>query len=150
VTLWLLRHGEAEPRARSDAERALTERGRKEVRKSAEHLRGRELAYILVSPYLRAQQTAELVREALGLALPLTTVDWATPDDSPRMAANRFEQYPGECLLVSHNPLLGSLSGLLLHGHLQQPLGLHTASLVVLDGDIIPGLMHLSGLYHPH
>jgi phosphohistidine phosphatase len=150
VTLWLLRHGEAEPRARSDAERALTERGRKEVRKSAEHLRGRELAHILVSPYLRAQQTAELVREALGLALPLTTVDWATPDDSPRMAVNRFEQYPGECLLVSHNPLLGNLSGLLLHGHLQQPLGLHTASLVVLDGDIIPGLMHLSGLYRPH
>jgi phosphohistidine phosphatase len=150
VTLWLLRHGEAEPRARSDAERALTERGRKEVRKIAEHLRGRQLAHILVSPYLRAQQTAELVRETLGLTLPLTTVDWATPDDSPRSAADRFEHYPGECLLVSHNPLLGSLSGFLLHGNLQQPLGLHTASLVALDGDIVPGLMHLAGLHHPH
>jgi phosphohistidine phosphatase len=53
-------------------------------------------------------------------------------------------------LLVSHNPLLGSLSGFLLHGNLQQPLGLHTASLVALDGDIVPGLMHLSGLHHPH
>jgi hypothetical protein len=30
-----------------------------------------------------------------------------------------------------------------------QPLGLHTASLVVLDGDIAPGLMHLSALHHP-
>jgi phosphohistidine phosphatase len=150
VTLWLLRHGEAEPRARSDAERALTERGRKEVRKSAEHLRGRELAHILVSPYLRAQQTAELVRETLGLTLPLTTVDWATPEDSPRSVADRLEHYPGECLLVSHNPLLGNLSGFLLHGNLQQPLGLHTASLVALDGDIVPGLMHLAGLHHPH
>jgi phosphohistidine phosphatase len=146
----MLRHGEAEPRARSDAERALTERGRKEVRKSAEHLRGRELAHILVSPYLRAQQTAELVRETLGLTLSLTTVDWATPDDSPRMAADRFEHYPGACLLVSHNPLLGNLSGFLLHGNLQQPLVLHTASLVALDGDIVPGLMHLAGLHHPH
>lgn len=149
MTLWLLRHGEAEPRARNDAERPLTERGRKEVRKSAERLRGRELAHILVSPYLRAQQTAELVRETLRLSLPLTTVDWATPGDSPRQAASHLDEYPGECLLVSHNPLLGSLSGLLLHGHLQQPLALSTASLVALDGEPIPGLMQLAGLYHP-
>ncbi|MBD9416028.1 phosphohistidine phosphatase SixA [Pseudomonas sp. PDM16] len=150
MTLWLLRHGEAEPRARSDAERALTEGGRKEVRRSAEHLRGQPLQHILVSPYLRAQQTAEIVREVLGLKLSLTTVDWATPDDSPREAANRLDDHPGECLLVSHNPLLGSLSGLLVHGHLQQPMGLRTASLVALEGDPVPGLMQLCALYHPH
>ena len=127
MTLWLLRHGEAEARARSDAERPLTERGRKEVRRSAERL-----------------------REVLGLALPLTTVDWATPDDSPRDAANRLDSYPGHCLLVSHNPLLGQLAGFLQHGHLQEPLLLRTASLVELDGAAaIPGLMQLAGLYHP-
>ena len=150
MTLWLLRHGEAEARARSDAERPLTERGRKEVRRSAERLRGRPLQYILASPYLRAQQTAEIVREVLGLALPLTTVDWATPDDSPREVANRLDSYSGNCLLVSHNPLLGQLAGFLQHGHLQEPLLLHTASLVELDGAAaIPGLMQLAGLYHP-
>ena len=150
MTLWLLRHGEAEARARSDAERPLTERGRKEVRRTAERLRGRPLRYILASPYLRAQQTAEIVREVLGLALPLTTVDWATPDDSPRDAANRLDSYPGHCLLVSHNPLLGQLAGFLQHGHLQEPLLLRTASLVELDGAAaIPGLMQLAGLYHP-
>lgn len=150
MTLWLLRHGEAEARARSDAERPLTERGRKEVRRSAERLRGRPLQYILASPYLRAQQTAEIVREVLGLALPLTTVDWATPDDSPREVANRLDSYSGHCLLVSHNPLLGQLAGFLQHGHLQEPLLLRTASLVELDGAVaIPGLMQLAGLYHP-
>ena len=150
MTLWLLRHGEAEARARSDAERPLTERGRKEVRRCAERLRGRPLQYILASPYLRAQQTAEIVREVLGLALPLITVDWATPDDSPREAANRLDSYPGHCLLVSHNPLLGQLAGFLQHGHLQEPLLLRTASLVELDGAVaIPGLMQLAGLYHP-
>lgn len=149
MTLWLLRHGEAEARARIDAERPLTERGRKEVRRNAERLRGRPLQYILASPYLRAQQTAEIVREVLGLALPLTTVDWATPDDSPRDAANRLDSYPGHCLLVSHNPLLGQLAGFLQHGHLQEPLLLRTASLVELDGAAaIPGLMQLAGLYH--
>lgn len=151
MTLWLLRHGEAEPRARSDAERALTERGRKEVRKSAERLRGRPLQHILVSPYLRAQQTAEIVREVLGLTLPLAVVDWATPDDSPRVAASHLDAYPGDCLLVSHNPLLGYLTSFLQHGHLQEPLLLHTASLVELDGELaIPGLMHLVGMHHPH
>ena len=150
MTLWLLRRGEAEARARSDAERPLTERGSMEVRRSAERLRGRPLQYILASPYLRAQQTAEIVREVLGLALPLTTVDWATPDDSPRDAANRLDSYPGHCLLVSHNPLLGQLAGFLQHGHLQEPLLLRTASLVELDGAAaIPGLMQLAGLYHP-
>lgn len=150
MTLWLLRHGEAEARARIDAERPLTERGRKEVRRNAERLRGRPLQYILASPYLRAQQTAEIVREVLGLALPLITVDWATPDDSPREAANRLDSYPGHCLLVSHNPLLGQLAGFLQHGHLQEPLLLRTASLVELDGAAaIPGLMQLAGLYHP-
>lgn len=151
MKLWLLRHGEAEPRARSDAERALTERGRKEVRKSAERLRGQALAHILVSPYRRAQQSAELVREALGLSLQLTTVDWATPDDSPRNAVLQLDQYAGDCLLVSHNPLLGSLGGLLVHGYLQEPLALHTASLVELEGESsVPGLMTLKSLYHPH
>lgn len=150
MKLWLLRHGEAEPRARSDAERALTERGRKEVRQSAKRLRGEVIAHILVSPYRRAQQSAELVREALGLDLPLTTLDWLTPDDDPRQVACRLDAYPGNCLLVSHNPLLGQLAGLLLQGHLQQPLSLHTASLVELQGETIPGLMHLAGLHHPH
>jgi phosphohistidine phosphatase len=150
VKLWLLRHGEAEPRARSDAERALTEHGRKEVRKSAKHLRGQRLAHILVSPYRRAQQSAELVRETLGLDLPLTTLDWLTPDDDPRLVASRLDAFPGDCLLVSHNPLLGQLGGFLQHGHLQAPLLLHTASLVELEGETIPGLMHLVGLHHPH
>ncbi|MEO4046644.1 phosphohistidine phosphatase SixA [Pseudomonas sp. CAU 1711] len=150
MKLWLLRHGEAEPRARSDAERALTEHGRKEVRKSARRLRGEALAHILVSPYRRAQQSAELVREALGLDLPLTTLDWLTPDDDPRQVAGRLYAYSGDCLLVSHNPLLGQLGGFLLQGHLQEPLLLHTASLVELEGETIPGLMRLVGLYHPH
>lgn len=151
MILWLLRHGEAQPHARSDAQRALTEQGRAEVRQSAERLRGRSLQRILVSPYLRAQQTAELVRDTLGLDLPLTTLDWLTPDDSPREVANRLDQYPAdELLVVSHNPLLGALAGLLVHGHLQLPFPLRTASLVGLEAELLmPGLMHQIELHHP-
>lgn len=150
MRLWLLRHGEAEPYSRNDAARALTERGRKEVRKSAERLVGENIQHVLVSPYLRAQQTAELVREVLGLRQPLNTVEWATPDDPVREAVDALGAYSGDLLLVSHNPLLGQMGGFLINGHLQLPLALHTASLVLLEGEAaIPGLMNLGGLFHP-
>ncbi|EXF44228.1 phosphohistidine phosphatase SixA [Pseudomonas sp. BAY1663] len=74
MRLWLLRHGEAEPRARTDAERNLTERGRRDVRENAAHLRGRALQAILVSPYRRAQQTADEVRRTLGFEGACETV----------------------------------------------------------------------------
>ncbi|MHB8822509.1 MAG: SixA phosphatase family protein, partial [Pseudomonadaceae bacterium] len=86
MKLWLLRHGEAEPRARTDAERNLTEQGRLDVRAIAAHLRNQPLQTILVSPYQRAQQTAEIVRQELGFSGAFETVPWATPDSDLREA----------------------------------------------------------------
>ena len=40
MKLWILRHGEAEPHARRDADRNLTEHGRQQVLRSAAHLMG--------------------------------------------------------------------------------------------------------------
>ncbi|UVE19275.1 phosphohistidine phosphatase SixA [Pseudomonas sp. LS44] len=152
MRLWLLRHGEAEPHARTDAERHLTKRGRKEVLQSSAQLDGRPLAAILASPYIRAQQTAELVREALGVRVSITTVPWLTPDSSPAEALRHLDEYAErEVLLVSHQPFIGDLGGLLVHGHRQQPLPMSTASLAELDGDIFAaGSMDLLALVHPH
>lgn len=151
MRLWLLRHGEAEPLARSDAERVLTKHGRKEVLKAAGHLAGRPLAAILASPYVRAQQTAELVREALGFAGAIGTAPWLTPDSDPREVLNYLdERGEAELLLVSHQPLIGALAGLLIHGHRQEPLPMKTASLAELEGDLLAaGLMQLRELHHP-
>lgn len=66
MKLWLLRHGEAEAHARSDAQRELTPHGRKEVKQSAGHLPGHGVSKIVASPYVRAQQTAQIVREVLA------------------------------------------------------------------------------------
>lgn len=146
-----MRHGEAEPVARTDAQRHLTPRGRKEASLSAAQLDGRPLAAILASPYVRAQQTAETVREVLGLRLPITTVPWLTPDSSPTEALRELDAFSGELLLVSHNPFLGELGGLLIHGHRQQPLPLRTGSLAELDGEVIAaGCLELLALVHPH
>lgn len=89
MRLWVLRHGEAEPYgARPDPERALTAHGREEVLRSAAQLIGQPLTAIYASPYLRAQQTAQLVREALGFQPELITVNWLTPDTWPQKSWN--------------------------------------------------------------
>lgn len=151
MRLWLLRHGEAEPQAASDAARELTANGRKEVQQAAAQLAGRPLTAIVASPYVRAQQTAELVRSALGFAGKIKTVPWLTPDSDPRDVLKFLDEREGvETLLVSHQPLIGALGGLLVHGHRQDPLPMRTASLSELEGDIpAAGLMELLALIHP-
>ncbi|WP_312391049.1 phosphohistidine phosphatase SixA [Pseudomonas sp.] len=151
MKLWILRHGEAEPRANSDAERRLTSHGREQVLYSAALLLGQPLQAILVSPYVRAQQTAALVQETLDFPQPLRTVAWLTPESSVREAITELEQLGFEhVLLVSHQPLVGALVGMLEHGHLQQPAAMSTASLAELEGDWpLPGLMSLKALSHP-
>ncbi|MBB3104599.1 SixA phosphatase family protein [Azomonas macrocytogenes] len=152
MKLWLLRHGEAEPKVRTDDERALTERGRREVSSSAVHLRGRSLACILVSPYVRAQQSAELVREYLGYTGPCETVPWIIPDSTPNEALPHLDRYDGrELLLVTHQTFVGEFASLLVHGHRSEPLSMPTGSLAELEGEVIAaGAMHLVALYRPY
>lgn len=152
MKVWILRHGEAQSRARTDAERELTERGREEVLRSAAHLQGQPLQRIIVSPYVRAQQTAEQVRQALGFAGPVVTVPWLTPDSDPREVLDSLDAYASEdVLLVSHQPLVGALIGLAVHGHLQQAEPMQTASLAELETDFpLAGAMTLIGVRHPH
>lgn len=151
MKLWILRHGEAQNRARTDAERELTANGREEVLTTAAHLMGQPLRWIIASPYVRAQQTAELVRQALGFADSIVTVPWLTPDSDTRKALDNLDLYASDdVLLVSHQPLVGSLIGLAVHGNLQQAYAMHTASLAELEADLpLAGAMTLEGVRHP-
>lgn len=101
--IWLLRHGDAEQRAPSgsDADRALTEKGRKQAGAA-----GRALAALdagietcLASPKLRARDTATLACEALGLGVELDERLRGGDFDPLELAAGR-----GETLLVGHEP----------------------------------------------
>ncbi|WP_342653019.1 phosphohistidine phosphatase SixA [Pseudomonas sp. F3-2] len=151
MKLWILRHGEAQHRARTDAERELTANGREEVLSSAAQLLGQPLRWIIASPYVRAQQTAELVRQSLGFAEPVVTVPWLTPESDPRKVLENLDLYAADdVLLVSHQPLVGSLIGLAVHGSLQQAEPMHTASLAELEADFpLAGAMELSRVRHP-
>ena len=149
MKLWILRHGEAQAHARTDAERELTEHGRAEVLRSAAHLIGQPISAIIASPYVRAQQTAQLVREALGFVPDIRTVPWLTPDGNPQQVLEKLDT-DENVLLVSHQPLVGSLISFLQHGHQRQPLPMYTASLAELEGECpLAGLMSLVGVKHP-
>lgn len=150
MRLWLMRHGEAQSQARTDAERQLTQRGRAEVLLAAGQLQGRPLQHILVSPYVRAQQTAAIVREALSFAGELQTVPWLTPDDEPETVLAQLAPFEGrEVLLVTHQPLVGALGGWLVHGNRQQPIPMQTASLAELEGEfLLAGGFSLRALVH--
>lgn len=149
MKLWVLRHGEAESHAPSDAQRNLTERGREEVLHSAAHLIGQPISAIIASPYMRAQQTAQLVREALGFVPEIRTVSWLTPDGNPLQVLEKLDT-DDNVLLVSHQPLVGNLISFLQHGHQRQPQPMHTASLAELEGDFpLAGLMSLNSVKNP-
>lgn len=149
MKLWILRHGEAEAHARTDAERSLTERGRAEVLRSAAHLIGQPLGAIIASPYVRAQQTARLVREALGFVPDIRTVPWLTPEGSPEQVLAHLVA-EDNVLLVSHQPLVGNLISFLQHGHSRQPQPMYTASLAQLEGEFaLAGLMSLVSVKNP-
>ncbi|KJZ67077.1 phosphohistidine phosphatase SixA [Pseudomonas fluorescens] len=150
MKLWVLRHGEAEPYGScSDSERALTPHGCEEVLRSAAELIGQPITAIYASPYQRAQQTAQLVREALGFQPDIRTVEWLTPGYSPQVVAEQLVSVD-YALLVSHNPLVGNLLGYLQNGHVQDPEKVGTAGLAELEGDLpLAGAMKLVSIKQP-
>ncbi|POA42969.1 phosphohistidine phosphatase SixA [Pseudomonas sp. MPR-ANC1] len=150
MKLWVLRHGEAVPYGSCpDSDRELTDHGRKEALNSAAHLIGQPLTAIYASPYLRAQQTAQIVREALGFEPEIRTVDWLTPEVDPDRVAEQLVSV-SNVLLVSHNPLVGNLLSYLQHGAGYPPEKVSTAGLAELEhSELLIGSMKLNSLKHP-
>ena len=111
-----MRHGDAEPFASSDRQRQLTERGIAEVKRNALWLcqQVSQFDLILVSPYVRAQQTQALVSEIVDTATRLETLDDLVPEgnaanvhDYIDAAVNLYQ--PKNVLIVSHMPLVSYL-----------------------------------------
>lgn len=110
MNLFVLRHGQAEQYASSDERRALTPEGLSRTRdlllRSVDDLRN--VDRILASPYLRAQQTAQLAAELLDLSIESSEL--LTPNSSLVALSGWLEQQTGKTLLlVSHQPLVSNL-----------------------------------------
>lgn len=151
MRIWILRHGQAEPMAPTDAQRPLTETGRDEAITMARQLAGEPLDAILASPFVRAQQTAALVQQTIGYTRSIATAAWLTPDDDPRQAVEYLgERSETNLLLVSHQPLVSQLVSLLVEGHRRGHYPMPTAGLACVDMDVAAcGLASLSMLLTP-
>lgn len=105
----LVRHGEASFKAPSDFERALTERGELQVRAAADWLAGHwQPEQVLVSPYLRARQTAAAFLDALP-SPSSSEADFLTPDSSLQNLTDRLATMNCQrLLLIGHNPLFSN------------------------------------------
>jgi phosphohistidine phosphatase len=129
--IYLLRHGDAEQEADDDATRRLTEKGERQA-----DIAGRALAALgikldacLSSPKLRAEQTARIACEQLGVEVEIAEQLRGGPFDAAQLAAGR-----GEVMLVGHEPDLSGAVAELTGGRIK----LRKGGLAALE----EGLLH--------
>lgn len=113
LQLWLMRHGIAEDpdHAGSDAGRALTDLGRKQVTAAASWLRERVTVPSLVwhSPLLRTEQTAQAAANALGITLSPQAKSVLAPGMSADRLLDAVSASGAEVILcVGHQPDIGA------------------------------------------
>ncbi|GEM74371.1 phosphohistidine phosphatase SixA [Vibrio sagamiensis] len=140
MKIFILRHGEAEQFANSDAERQLTPRGRAESEVVAQVCKERGFAQfdkVLVSPYIRAQQTWQEISTHFS-AKCLETCEDITPygqSDQVFDFINALIEVENtqSLLLVSHLPLVGYLISEFVKG--MTPPMFPTSGLVCIEFD---------------
>jgi phosphohistidine phosphatase len=108
VNVFIMRHGEAEAKAETDALRVLTQKGRDDIAQMSSSY-GDALAQVDIiwtSYYVRAKQTAELMSE--HLSKPVLIQDFLSPGAIPMEVLNQLEAHRDQTVLViSHQPLIG-------------------------------------------
>lgn len=137
-TILIMRHGEAMPMQADDAGRKLTQHGHQETAKMGGWLQAQYLPTgLLVSPYIRAQQTATEVKANNTFSFEQTCQDMV-PEGNPQVAADYLEtliaMHP-ECnswLLVAHMPIVSYIVDQLCPGNM--PI-FNTGAVAVIDYD---------------
>jgi phosphohistidine phosphatase len=148
MNLYLMRHGIAlpqeDPSVASDAERPLSQKGVKRMRKAAKGVRRLEIPFdaLLTSPLLRARQTAEIVAGALGMDDRLEEISGLAPESTVEhllFSLNRYQDRK-HLLLVGHEPLLGDTLSHLLGGRqkIRLAFDLKKASLCRVEIETLP------------
>ena len=119
MKVFIMRHGEAEAYAPSDEERNLTSHGESQSAKIAQWLMKTHnvtFDYVLVSPYIRAQQTWQTIKPMLNVADAKVEIsDEITPYGNSDDVVEYVKALGSvaeieNILIVSHLPLVGYLT----------------------------------------
>ncbi|MDD5349362.1 MAG: phosphohistidine phosphatase SixA [Chthoniobacteraceae bacterium] len=142
MQLWLLRHADAVSTAALDDARPLSEKGIQQARRVARFCkeRGLQPSLILSSPFLRTEQTARTVAQALHAEL--ISCAFLASGMLPEAAMEELRAYRRfeTLLLVGHEPDLSALAGALLGTGKRGALRMRKAALAGLDiGSLTPG-----------
>lgn len=152
MQVFIMRHGEAEgfltPSSTEDSQRALTSEGQAEAKIMATWFAKNkiEAKHVFVSPYLRAQQTCEII--TASMKADITTLNFISPLDEAKpvhdfidgwlsdyVAKNSDRDLDNESIIfVSHMPLVCFLVAELTQPH-NAPI-FSTGSVAQIDYDI--------------
>lgn len=115
-----MRHGQAHPDAINDAARQLTDHGRAETAQIIQQTvfkKNITISKFISSPYVRAQQTAQIVKQILQFPCAIETTDYLLPDADPNSTFDFLStQKKSSIFLFTHQPLVGCLLSLLQYG----------------------------------
>ncbi|MDU5317945.1 MAG: phosphohistidine phosphatase SixA [Escherichia coli] len=127
MQVFIMRHGDAALDAASDSVRPLTTNGCDESRLMANWLKGQkvEIERVLVSPFLRAEQTLEEVGDCLNLPSSAEVLPELTPCGDVEGVAS--------VLVISHLPLVGYLVAELCPGETPPMFTTSAIASVTLD-----------------
>ncbi|WP_329504725.1 phosphohistidine phosphatase SixA [Haemophilus parainfluenzae] len=159
MKIFIMRHGEAEVVSSSDEARHLTDYGRKQSISQGQwlktHLNSTALSVqkVIVSPYVRTQETFELVNSALDNILnDVETWSGITPYGNATLVADYLsvlqEQGVKSILLVSHLPLVGSIVSE-LYGK-RNPISFYPSTIVQIDWNGEKGIIEACNSYKEH
>lgn len=158
MKILIIRHGEAHARANSDFQRELTDKGIRDASSAGRSLGNQNLATgsmsfdrVWVSPYRRAQQTADLFLRAADLgSVPRDVSELITPDGSPAdVVAAISESNVSSLILVSHQPLVSALIGSLVSSQVFAGPPMAPGSMALLEMDtVLAGCSTLKWLCH--
>jgi phosphohistidine phosphatase len=144
MNIFILRHGIAVERGtpgfEKDADRPLTAKGKRQLRKSAAAMKRMKLRFdlILSSPYERAKRTAEIVAEELKLKRRLKFSDSLKYENDPAMVIGEIavlRPVPKDLLLVGHEPYLSRLISWLTSGEEEVAIDFKKGGLCKLEMD---------------
>lgn len=132
--IYLLRHGDAEDGDGNDAARRLTAKGERQAHAAGAALAvlGAELGACLASPRVRADETARIACEPLGLRPETASELSGGGFDALALAAGR-----GDVLLVGHEPDLSAEVARLTGANAKMKKG----GLAIVDGSTLLALL---------
>ncbi len=142
MKVYLIRHGNAEPSSPTgDDGRQLTPEGVRRLQAASAGWQrvAASIDRVFCSPLIRARQTAEIFRQAVGHDRDLLQTPSLTPSARPLEA---LELLQAEMLggargvaCVGHEPHMGSLLGLLLTGSERSAIPFRKGMLAVIELD---------------